>query len=294
MVDTIHDGHLVPAELGTEPPAAAYLGSDGFLVEEFGRERDWGANLFAEELAHRLGVVEYHRVPTARCVVDLGRNPGFTAHGADHMSRLAISAELAERLTNVEVSLILARFYEPLWYALISRIKQRGNFDDGGARNAPLVRIAVHTFDRFGHDGQRPSMSVLTAAKRFTRAGETREGEPAESVFASTADSLLVSCFLSACSRAGIDCTENHPYFLPGGSVEIRLNKIFGTRCKSKYAASFRPFSTVALEVRKDLLCEYGQDGEPLRLRVKRAAEIAKVVASGVEDYFELWRETVG
>ena len=95
-IDVIHDGEYIP------PAFLADAHGDKIdhdtVLQQFIKERDWGANLVAARIAQRLGLQGFLTVNTARCLMDFGRFPGSTRHGATHLGRFAINLPFADKL----------------------------------------------------------------------------------------------------------------------------------------------------------------------------------------------------
>ena len=93
LVDTIHDGFVLPDELMELYEDNAIFRAD--CAKSFMPERDWGASAVASELARLLGLAGYREVIVARNVLDFGRFPGISRPWSAHLDRLAVSGLLA-------------------------------------------------------------------------------------------------------------------------------------------------------------------------------------------------------
>jgi len=213
MVDTIHDGDVVPPaflvdHLGNEIDREDYF-------ESFVRERDWGASMIARKLAERLGLDCYHRVTISRVLLDFGRFPGSTSRGADFMERYAINDPFSELLGPTQKRRLLGEYYD--------RISDEMELAIRGKR----IKIAVHTYDRTSPSGAvRPEMSVITRSR-----GVERGHQGARDVFDElypqvlgdfTADPVLRDRISLTLQKQHIFVEPNYPYSLPEGSVEVR------------------------------------------------------------------------
>ncbi|HJL40813.1 MAG TPA: hypothetical protein RMG48_05870 [Myxococcales bacterium LLY-WYZ-16_1] len=215
-VDAIHDGNRIPAEYLSHAPEPAWEG----LQARYATERDWGAALLAGALAGALRLEGFHRVNTARVLLDFGRFPGVTPSGAGEKERCAIHAPFDSWLTFDQRRRLLEGHYDRISADMARCIE--------GAR----IKVAVHTHDP-GPDGARtrPPVTLLTQVKRPAHgAGSDRPSHalgpfdplfPPE-LFQSTADRLLRARLTLTLEEHGINVSENDPEPLPLGSVEAR------------------------------------------------------------------------
>jgi hypothetical protein len=213
MVDVIHDGNWIPEKFTSPDPDHVLHPTN--LESSFVSERDWGAECVASSLASALHLPRYHRVNTARALLDFGRFPGTSRSGADHMSRFAITHPFSEQLDHKQVQDLLENHYD-----VISR-----GMDE--VMEDKLLKIAIHTYDpRKPGRSRRPAVSILTRFHGLTDApgNPLRLFDPAcpAEIVEMTTDPILRSRLLLHLEEAAIYAAENYPYTLPEGSVEVR------------------------------------------------------------------------
>ncbi len=218
VIFTIHDGGQVPAELWGER-------SDEVLsLEEVGyahmRERDWGANRVAAELARQLGLSGYLRINLARVILDFGRFPGTSALGEEYLRRHSMFPPVEHLLSEEAKHDVLARYYDG-----ISRVLTQ-HFTD------KRLTVGVHTYDRFNRTGtERPRLSLISRSLEY----QLHSNLPPyifdplfPTVLAeSTCDRSLVYRLGLDLENAGHPTATDYPYLMPEGSVEIRAQVWF-------------------------------------------------------------------
>jgi hypothetical protein len=213
MIDTIHDGDVIPAELLVDP-AGAPIPEQAFLPH-YERERDWGASLLAGELSRQLGMDGFWQVQIARVVMDFGRFPGITVRDADHLSRHAINYPFSALLGFEQKRRILEHYYD----AIAARFNE--------IVTPARVKLAIHTYDTFNASGtRRPPASILTRCVGYQVRSEMPFGvfDPLypDILGEFTSDRILRDRLSLTLERAGIHTEHNYPYLLPDGSVEVR------------------------------------------------------------------------
>lgn len=213
-VDVIHDGWILPETYLTNADGEA-VETRASLVEEFERERDWGASLVAGALASALHLPSFFRVTTARSLLDFGRFPGITHEGADYLRRYAINYPFSERLGFAGKRSLLEEHYDGISDGMDTQIRGR------------LLKIGVHTYDE-----HNPSMTRRPAVSLLTRSlGHQEQFDLPQGVFDPlfpgqlveyTADRILRARIALSLEEAAIYTADNYPYALPEGSVEVR------------------------------------------------------------------------
>jgi hypothetical protein len=358
LVLTVHDGTVVPPQFRSKVRARE-------LAQAYVRERDWGANLVAHNLACELGLPGYGRVTIARVLLDFNRFPGTTPpNDPDPLERLAIQAPFSETLTHPEKMRVLD-IYDRISALIEPHLQDK------------LIVFAVHTYDEHNPSlTSRPHLSLVTQSAHYQREATMPYGvfDPMypDVLGESTCSRILRDRISLNLERSGFRVSNNHPYALPDGSIEVRaqvwyffaaLRRLYTDRfprtaddpahqvvwemvlntnlrqaraealrgylhryqraasrdadlfaqAQASYAKiaeflrtssalrdyrrwSERP-SSIALEVRKDLLCEIEADGSrpkpPTPSMHARARQIARTVAGAVETYFVTDREEI-
>ena len=213
MVDVIHAGKVIPAAylVGRRGKAIA---PERFRAS-YVRERDWGAPLVARALASFLGLPGYYRITTARTLLDFGRFPGPTPHGARHTERLAINQPFASLLSHPQKRQLLTDIYDDISSSMEKAIVGK------------LIKIAVHTYDRFSPSGaERPEFSVITRSEGIEREtpGYITAFDPLypRELGEFTADPVLRDRVSLTLQKKGLFVEPNYPYSLPEGSLEVR------------------------------------------------------------------------
>jgi len=212
-IDVIHSGNVIPA-LYLLNRRGEPIAERNFL-RSYILERDWGAPLVASALARLLGLGGYNKVNIARTLLDFGRFPGSTPRGARHTERLAINQPFSSLLTHGQKRRLLTEIYDD-----ISTQMER-------AIDGKLIKIAVHTYDRYSPSGaERPEFSVITRSEGLER--ETPgyitafdELYPQE-LGEFTADPVLRDRISLTLQKKGLFVEPNYPYSLPEGSLEVR------------------------------------------------------------------------
>lgn len=212
-IDVIHDGVYIPPDLFIDKENKSI--SEELIQDNFMTERDWGANLVAARLAQKLGLGEFCTVETARCLLDFGRFPGSTREGATHLSRFAINQPFSSRLGLSQKRALLKNHYD-----IISDVL-------GEHLQGKLLKIAVHTYDRYNHSGtERPEVSLVTRSEGYQKDNQLPFGvfDPLfpHSIGEFTVDRILRDRISLTLEKNRIPVAHNYPYLLPDGSVEVR------------------------------------------------------------------------
>ncbi len=212
-IDVIHDGDVLPKEYLVDGDGVAF--TEETLWPTYIRERDWGASFVAHRLAARLGLPNFMRVTTARCLLDFGRFPGVTRPGAPHLRRSAINTPFAERLRFSQARRLLEEHYDAISNGMDAVIRGR------------LLKIAIHTYDQYNPSGtERPQVSVVSRALGYQMDGELPYGvfDPLypDILAEFTVDRILPSRLSLTLERQGVPVAHNYPYLLPEGSPEVR------------------------------------------------------------------------
>lgn len=214
VIDTIHDGHIIPERL-IESPRVRPLVKSGELRKAFVLERDWGANLVAEHLVKALGLDGYHRVTTARVVMDFNRFPGNSSPDASPLDRMAVIKPFSTCLDYDEKQYILNEFYDT-----ISRGMEAAIF-------GKLIKISIHTYDAYNPSRtERPDVSFITRSLSYQVNSKLPFGlfDPLfpDVLVESTCNSILRNRIGITLEKAGLMVEHNYPYCAADGSVEVR------------------------------------------------------------------------
>ena len=163
IVDVIHDGAHLPPEYLVDSHGRPI--SKSTIRRHFHHERDWGANRVAERIARRLGLSHFYTVNTARCLLDFGRFPGITQAGASHLRRFAINHPFSDLLSFSQMRSLLEEHYDQISLGMDQAIQGK------------MVKIAVHTYDRYNSSGtERPEVSLVTRALGYQLESEMPYG----------------------------------------------------------------------------------------------------------------------
>ena len=213
VVDVIHDGDYLPAEFLVDSKGRKI--PEALIRRQFQVERDWGANRVAERIAERLGLSHFYPVQTARCLLDFGRFPGITHEGAPHLRRFAINHPFSELLSFNQKRRLLEEHYDVISKQMDNAVRDK------------VVKIAVHTYDRYNANGtERPEVSLVTRALGYQLDNELPYGvfDPLypDILAEVTVDRILRDRVSLNLEKAGIPVAHNYPYLLPEGSPEVR------------------------------------------------------------------------
>jgi hypothetical protein len=251
LIDVIHDGSSLPRGFRDDVNGRSILENVAF-PSQFQEERDWGAELVARCLASALDIPSYHRVTTARTLLDFGRFPGISPKGAKHLQRYAISHPFSERLTHHQKRSLLTDHYD-----VISDGMER-------ALRGKCLKIAIHTYDkRNPTQFERPAVSLLTRPFGYQELVPVPFPHfdptfPAK-VVEYTADRLLKARIAQTLEESAVHTADNFPYSLPEGSVEVRAQVwYFFRHVREIYTASLapRPMSLVTERCPRELVWE--------------------------------------
>lgn len=228
-IDVIHDGRWVPESfsMGSRFDLEA-------LNKVFVKERDWGAELVAKNLASALHLPHYFRVNTARALLDFGRFPGVTGVAASHMERRAINPPFSTLLNHDQKQALLLEHYDEISRRLETALK------------LTKLKIGIHTYDKRNPSAtRRPEVSIITRpyGHQHLEANPTPAFDPLcpFDIVECTADRLLRARLGLELERAGIHTADNFPYSLPEGSVEVRAQVWFYFKhIRQAYAVSER------------------------------------------------------
>ena len=212
LIHAIHDGTAAPVELRS---ALQELAPARYAVE-----KDWGARRVAASLCRYLGLQDFVLVRLARFLLDFGRFPGVSPRGAEHLHRLAIPPEVAEVLTWEARELLLRRYDE------ISRVYESAILHPVQNRPRRLI-IGIHTYDPFNAEGTlRPPLSLLSRSLTFHDQHTMHPGEfdplYPDAIAELTADRCLTAGMARLLERDNVGVSDNHPYLLPDGGLEVR------------------------------------------------------------------------
>ncbi len=212
LVFTIHDGGQVPRHLFGDRSEEVMERPE--VVDSYMKERDWGANLLARELARELGLGGYMRINLARVVMDYGRFPGSTGAEAAYLQRSAIFPPFHDLLSEEAKHEVLG-YYDSISLALTRLLS--------GKR----VTVALHTYDRFNKSGtERPEISLVSRLLEY-QVNSTVPPDFFDPLFPpilceATCHRRLTYQALVNLERCGYHTAQNYPYVMPVGSLEIR------------------------------------------------------------------------
>lgn len=214
FVLTVHDGDVIPRRFREREDGSPSVPLDT-LERAHVRERDWGANLVAHELARALGLPCYGRVRIARVLLDFNRFPGSTPPGTrDPLERLSINPPFTETLSHPQ-KMDLLDVYDRISDAMEACFRDK------------LIVLCIHTYDeRNPSTTSRPHLSLVNIPATYQR-----EARMPHNVFdpiypdvlaESTCSRILRDRISLNLERKGFRVSSNHPYALPEGSIEVR------------------------------------------------------------------------
>ena len=212
-IDVIHDGVYIP------PSYLETYKGDSFDKEKVQRrftvERDWGANIVAEDISKRLGLAGFTTVRTARCLLDFGRFPGSTRDGATHLGRFAINTPFAQWLDYDQKRSLLEDHYDVISNKMEEQLRGK------------LLKIAIHTYDQYNDSGtERPHVSLVTRTLGYQLESRMPFGvfDPLypDILAEFTVDRVLRDRISLTLEKNRIPVAHNYPYLLPEGSTEVR------------------------------------------------------------------------
>ena len=229
LVDTIHDGFVLPDELMELYEDNATFRAD--CAKSFMPERDWGASAVASELARLLGLAGYREVIIARNVLDFGRFPGISRPWSAHLDRLAVSGPLAPYIQKTCPDAILklySRIANEVESTIEAKLQDASSTDPATKiRESRFIHIAIHTFDQYGAEGlRRPVVGLIDRSRSIEQQGHLPDGVFSrlfpDDLATFSADQMLKSAISCALERNYIPEVSDRPYKLPEGSVQMR------------------------------------------------------------------------
>lgn len=209
FVYTVHDGDAIPERFIKPSIDRAQLEQREIQM------RDWGANRVAKRLAGALGIGGYGRANIARVLLDLNRFPGTTSRTAvTPLDRFAIMEPFGSALRHAEKMAVL-RIYDEMSRMMESHI-------DGS-----LISIGIHTYDVLNpSETKRPDVSIISTPNTYLHDSRMPDGlfDPAypDLLAESTCSRVLRDRISLNLERNGYRVSQNHPYPLPEGSIEVR------------------------------------------------------------------------
>lgn len=230
FVLTVHDGDVIPRRFREHADGSPIVPLDT-LERAHVRERDWGANLVAHELARALGLPCYGRVRIARVLLDFNRFPGSTPPATrDPLERLSINPPFTDTLSHPQ-KMDLLDVYDRISDAMETCFRDK------------LIVLCIHTYDeRNPSTTSRPHLSLVNIP-----AGYQRDARMPHNVFdpiypdvlaESTCSRILRDRISLNLERKGFRVSSNHPYALPEGSIEVRAQVwYFFTYLRSRFEA---------------------------------------------------------
>ena len=217
LVFTIHDGGQVPRHLLGERTEEVLARPE--VADAYVKERDWGANMVARELARELGLGGYLRINLARVVMDYGRFPGSSGPEATYLRRSAIFPPLHEILPEGAKHEVL-RYYDSISSSLTRRLPNK------------RVNLAIHTYDGVNASGEeRPDVSLVSRLLEY-QIDSTVPPDVFDPLFPAilceaTCHRALAYQALVNLEHGGYYSALNYPYVMPVGSLEIRAQVWF-------------------------------------------------------------------
>ena len=219
FIHTVHDGDALPRRFREDPEGNPLVPPE-VLDAAHGRERDWGANLVAESLAHHLGLSSYGRVRIARTLLDVNRFPGSTPPSTSApLERLSINPPFCDALGHAQ-KMDLLEIYDQVSDIIEHHVRDK------------IIILGIHTYDECNPSRtSRPHLSLINLP-----AGYQREARMPYGVFdpiypdvlgESTCSRILRDRISLNLERAGFRVTTNHPYALPEGGIEVRAQVWF-------------------------------------------------------------------
>ncbi len=210
LVDSIHDGHIIPSSLGTLSDAAW---KD--LEFAYTDERDWGAHYVADAVTRHLGLRDYKKVRLMRPLLDFNRFAGINELSLGHDHRDAIFPPMSVHLNRRQCRTLMEEGYDRIDDALESWIEGK------------KIKLAIHTYRPANDIGtQRPAVSLITQSASYERQTDLRRASFYEfyprQLVEFTADRMLTYRMASYLEQSFVPTGLNTPYLLPDGSVEMR------------------------------------------------------------------------
>ena len=211
VVFTIHDGNQIPRGLAGEGTEAILERPD--VSRAYVKERDWGANLVAREVAREIGLGGYLRINLARLVMDYGRFPGSSDDKSPYLHRRAIFPPFHDILSE-EAKHDVLRYYDDISLLLTKRLP--------GKR----LTLAIHTYDSYNESGtERPEISLVSRLLEY-QINSTMPPDVFDPLFPpilceSTCHRRLAYRILLNLEQGGYHAALNYPYVMPVGSLEI-------------------------------------------------------------------------
>lgn len=242
LVFTIHDGNQVPRHLWGDRSEEVLARED--VHQAYIRERDWGANRVAENLARRLGLSGYLRVNLARFILDFGRFPGTSAVGEGYLQRHAMFPPVEHLLSEDAIHDVLAHYYDGISRVLTEHFATK------------RITLGVHTYDPLNVTGtERPKISLVTRSLEY-QVSSTIPAYIFDPLFPSilceaTSDRALTYQILLDLEKAGHHTALNYPYVMPEGSVEIRAQVWFFFRHLRRHFTRTFPETRERLEYQR-------------------------------------------
>lgn len=229
LIDTIHDGYIIPEELENGYKTDQNLQDE--ITASIIPERDWGASLVAQAVAETLGISGFHEVLLARNVLDFGRFPGISRPRSQHLDRLSVSGPLSAYIRDHCPDEILS-YFEKISDQMEKQVNKRldatGQVGERRIRNSRFIRLAIHTFDPYGGDGvRRPMVGIIHRSRSIAKHDALPDGVFSrlypDELAAFSADRLLKSSLSCCFEKYYIPEVSDKPYMLPEGSVEMRI-----------------------------------------------------------------------
>ncbi|MBW2523157.1 MAG: N-formylglutamate amidohydrolase [Deltaproteobacteria bacterium] len=216
LVHTVHDGGAIPKQFRFKPDGTPLVDPE-LLEKGFVLQRDWGANHVAHLLAAELGLARYGRVRLARILMDFNRFPGSTPPSTLALQDLhAISYPYSDVLSYHQKAELLEGYYDRISDIL-----------EAEALPGKLLCIAVHTYDEHNPSlTRRPEVSLITRPAAYQQESRMPFGvfDPLfpDRLGESTCSRILRDRISLNLERNGFRVSQNHPYPLPNGSLEVR------------------------------------------------------------------------
>jgi hypothetical protein len=214
LIYTVHDGDVVPARFLHGEDGTPLVDPEQ-LNRHYARMRDWGANKVAHALTAALGLGGFAACRVARVLLDFNRFPGTTSPSADGpLDYLAINEPFGSALRHAQ-KMDLLKLYDRMSDEIEHLI------------SGSLISIGIHTYDAHNASAtKRPDVSIVSTPQSYFRHSRMPDGvfDPLypDLLAESTCSRTLRDRISLNLERAGFRVSQNQPYPLPEGSVEVR------------------------------------------------------------------------
>lgn len=233
LIDVVHDGEAIPDDrrLAGLGKLLADAERRPELLADHARERDWGAECVARELARALEAPGYWRVTIARGLLDFNCFPGVSRRPTRHPERYAMRPPWTTFLEPADVREVLEyydRIAERLRDVCELKVKRGNELRKLDPLRSQFVRLAVHTFEADSTSGRTgPTLRVLHRLEardpESDPAAEAFDPVYPEALAESSADPRLAYRIGLAARPDETGISVDFPDELAPGSIESRL-----------------------------------------------------------------------